>query len=368
MEQLSTRDTANRQQPALGVVDDARALRRNRYLAIIAVILVFQMLRVAATVIVPLIWAIFLIALLWPLQRRLQHRMKRAVATLVTFLVFVAVLGGFVAAFWFSGVAVAQKWSSYQEQFTQYLQVAAQYGAPAPGLDGASADGDLVSTVRDVGVRLVGQIFSITGAFVLTLAYMMLGLLEVIDFRTKVKRSSSTDHQERWVDVAEKTASEFQRYVVIRTGIGLLNGVLAGIAVWLIGVDFVFIWGLLTFLLNYIPTIGSVLAVLPPPLFALLQFGDPTVALITLVVLMVIQVVLGVYVDPLIEGRYLSPSPLVVLFSVAFWGWLWGAAGALLGVPLTILIIIASQHSSHTDWLATLLSNVDNVDRPYAAT
>jgi len=366
MDKVRTGDLVNRWKLVGELMDDMSSIRRNRYLAIIAVILVFHALRITASVVLPLLWAIFLIALLWPLQRRLQYTMNRGLATLVTFLVLIAVMALFAAAFWFSGMIVGQQWSSYQEQFAQYVQVAEQYGVPVPSLNGLNTNGeqlgsrDAFSALRDLGVRLVRQVFSVTGAFALTIAYMMLGLLEVIDFRTKVKRNSPTDQQERWVDVAEKTANEFQYYVVIRTGIGLLNGLLAGIAVWLIGLDFAFIWGLLTFLLNYIPTIGSVFAVLPPPLFALMQFGDPSLALITLVVLAVIQVVLGVYVDPLIEGHYLSPSPLVVLVSVTFWGWLWGIAGALLGVPLTILIIIACQHSPHTYWLATLLSDVED--------
>lgn len=334
------------------------------YLAIITVVLVLSAMRIAASVLLPLISAIFLIALFWPLQRRLQHHMSRGFATLITFLVFLVILGLFVGAFWFSGMRIAQKWPQYSEQFQQYLQTAQQYGIPIPGItnDGAAEQGssNVLSNLQSIGGRLLNQLFSFSSAFALTVAFMMLGLLEVADFRSKIRQSTSAPSAQRWLDVTAETASDFQTYAVIRTGIGLLNGVLAGVALWLIGVDFAFTWGLLTFLLNYIPTIGSVIAVIPPPLFALVQFSDYGTALLVLVVVGGIQLILGLYVDPLIEGHYLSPSPLVVLLSVTFWGWLWGIAGALLGVPLTILIIIACGKFPRSRWIATLLSDKED--------
>ncbi|MEZ4732750.1 MAG: AI-2E family transporter [Caldilineaceae bacterium] len=334
------------------------------YLAIITVVLVLGAMRMAASVLLPLISAIFLIALFWPLQRRLQHRMSRGFATLITFLVFLVILGLFVGSFWFSGTRVAQRWPQYSEQFQQYLQTAQQYGIPIPGItsDGTAQQGasNVLSNLRSVGIRLLNQLLSFSSALALTIAFMMLGLLEVADFRSKVRQSASAPSAQRWLAVTAEMASDFQTYAIIRTGIGLLNGVLAGVALWLMGVDFAFTWGLLTFLLNYIPTIGSVIAVIPPPLFALVQFDSYGTALLVLVVIGAIQLILGLYVDPLVEGHYLSPSPLVVLLSVTFWGWLWGIAGALLGVPLTILIIIACGKFPRTRWIATLLSDKED--------
>jgi AI-2 transport protein TqsA len=158
--------------------------------------------------------------------------------------------------------------------------------------------------------------------------------------------------------VSHEITNDFQRYMVVRTGIGLVNGVLIWLAAWLLGLEFAFIWGFTSFLLNYIPTIGSVVAVIFPVLFALAQ-GDGSLPWLTLLVFGGIQILLGVILDPLIEGHYLAPSPLVVLLSVTFWGWVWGIPGAFIGVPLTIFVIITCKQFARTQWIATLLSDVE---------
>jgi predicted PurR-regulated permease PerM len=122
------------------------------------------------------------------------------------------------------------------------------------------------------------------------------------------------------------------------------------------GLDFAFVWGVLAFLLNYIPTIGSAVAVIPPTLFSLVQFDSLGRPLAVLLGMVLLQIVFGNYVDPLIEGRLLALSPMVVLASVVFWGWVWGVPGALLGVPITIGIVIAADHFPKTRWIARMLA------------
>jgi predicted PurR-regulated permease PerM len=114
----------------------------------------------------------------------------------------------------------------------------------------------------------------------------------------------------------------------------------------------------LNFLLNYIPTLGSILGVIPPVLFGLVQGGWRLGAL-ALVAVGGVQLVMGTLVDPRLQGRYLRLSPLVVLFSVAFWEWLWGIPGAFIGVPLTVGLVITLARFESTRWVAVLLSDVD---------
>jgi AI-2 transport protein TqsA len=196
-------------------------------------------------------------------------------------------------------------------------------------------------------------------AAMLVIAYLLLGLLEMQDYRLKLRHILPAGEDEHWREVSHEVTNDFQRYMIVRTGIGLINGVLIWLAAWLLGLEFAFIWGFLSFLLNYIPTIGSVVAVIFPVLFALAQAGGGGLPWLTLLVFGGIQILLGVVLDPLIEGHYLAPSPLVVLLSVTFWGWVWGIAGAFIGVPLTILVIITCKQFARTRWIATLLSDVD---------
>lgn len=338
--------------------------RLHVYIAIITTVLVIWAMRMATPVVLPIVFALFLIALFWPLLRRLQEHMPRALAMVITFLVLLLVLGIFVAAFWYSGSRISAKATDYTEAFTNYINRIESVGIDIPGL-GSNEGGDSgssFSSLQDLGMRLVEGILSSTSAFVLTIAYLMLGLLEVRPYKRKLASIIPGADEDRWFGTIERIAHDFQRYIVIRTGVGLLNGVLAGVGLWLLGVDFAFTWGLLTFLLNYIPTIGSIIATIPPPLFALVQFDSYGMALATLLLVGGLQLVLGVYVDPLIQGRYLSPSPLIVLISVTFWGWLWGGTGAFIAVPLTILIILACRQYERTAWIAKLLAGEEELD------
>ena len=158
------------------------------------------------------------------------------------------------------------------------------------------------------------------------------------------------------IDSAEAISSKYQSYLWACT----VAAILQGLSVWLfslaMGLDFAFVWGLLAFLLNYIPTVGSALAVLPPTLFALIQFNGLGRPLAVFLGMALLQLLFGNYIDPIIQGRYVSLSPVVVLISIVFWGWVWGVSGALLGVPITLGIVIAADHFPNTRWIARMLA------------
>lgn len=320
--------------------------------AIAAVVIVLAAARTASSVLIPLVFALFLLAVFWPLQRRLQQRMPHTLATALTTLLFLVILALFAGTLWWSGRSVAGQWSQYEEELTQYLRWAQQMGVPLP--DGPSTAG---AGVQDLIMRLASGLAGVVGALFLVIAYLVLGSLEINDYPAKLRSFLAPAEADHWVAVAHEIAKDFQRYVVVRTVTGLINGAAATVAAWLLGLDFALIWGLITFLLNYIPTIGSIIAVIFPVLFALVQFGGWVQPLLTLLVLGGLQVILGVLVDPLVEGRYLALSPLIVLLSVAFWGWLWGIPGAFIAVPLTILVIITCRQFARTRWIATLLAD-----------
>jgi predicted PurR-regulated permease PerM len=336
-------------------------------LAIIAVILVGAVLKFTATVTFPLVFAIFLTAIFWPLQRRFAQRMPRSVAVLLSLLAFLLVVGIFIGLLWLSGAVVAQSWQQYSEQFARYQQQAQSWlqhtGLPLPGSDGQSNAGGIAQPVATwVGER-VG---SFIGAFVLVIAFLVFGLLEAPDFQAKLNAIVPGKRTAAWFDAIHTITSDFQRYILVRTGVGFITGVLVTIFCWLIGLDFALIWGLSNFLLNYIPTLGSIIAIIPPVLFGLVQFQSISMALLVLLGVGGAQFIMGQYIDPLVQGKYLSLSPLVVLLSVTFWGWLWGVGGAFIGVPLTIGIVITCRHFERTRWIATLLAEATPEQREQA--
>ena len=143
--------------------------------------------------------------------------------------------------------------------------------------------------------------------------------------------------------------------MVTKTLISAITGVLTGLVCLMLGIDFAFFWGALAFLLNFVPNVGSIIAVIPPALIALLQFGDPGRALATAGGLTAMQMVMGNVVEPKLLSQSMSVSALVVFVSMLFWGWLWGLVGVVLSVPLTVAIKIVCAHVDALKPVAVLL-------------
>lgn len=149
---------------------------------------------------------------------------------------------------------------------------------------------------------------------------------------------------------------QIQKYLAVKTLISLLNGLLATCVLFLFGVDFALLLGLLTFILDYIPSIGSILATILAVLIAFFQFGNSLVPVWILILLGLIQIIISNFIDPKLMGRSLDLSPLLVIFSLIFWGWLWGIAGMFLAVPLLAVIKIIFENVPSLKFLAVLMS------------
>lgn len=151
-----------------------------------------------------------------------------------------------------------------------------------------------------------------------------------------------------------KLIQAINRFIGVKTLTSLVTGVLIGVWLYLIGLDYAVLWGLVAFFLNYIPTIGSFIAAIPAVLLALLQLGFWKMLLCTAGYL-VVNLLIGNVIEPRLMGHTVGLSPLVVFLSMTFWGWVLGPAGMILSVPLTILVKIAANVYENTRWLAILL-------------
>jgi predicted PurR-regulated permease PerM len=152
----------------------------------------------------------------------------------------------------------------------------------------------------------------------------------------------------------EKMVTDVKRYLGMKTWVSLGTGILAGVWTAVLGVDFALVWGLTAFLFNFIPNLGSILAAVPPVLLAIIQFGFGR-ALAVAAGYVAINMVLGNVVEPMVMGRKLGLSTLVVFLSLIVWGWILGPVGMLLSVPLTMVVKIAMENSENYRWVAALL-------------
>jgi len=171
-----------------------------------------------------------------------------------------------------------------------------------------------------------------------------------------VKLQAAFGDRGRTLSQFGELASSVNRYLVIKTWLSLGTGLLAGLLCAVFGLDFAILWGVLAFLLNYVPNIGSILAAVPPALLAIVQLG-PGTALFILIGYMLINNILGNVVEPRLMGQGLGLSTFAVVLSLIFWGWVLGPVGMLLSIPLTMSVKIAMEASPSTRWIAVLLGS-----------
>jgi predicted PurR-regulated permease PerM len=156
-----------------------------------------------------------------------------------------------------------------------------------------------------------------------------------------------------------RVVSRIKAYVVVKTWTSFATG----LVIWLVleffmDIDFAMLWGLLAFLLNFIPNIGSIIAAIPAVLMALLQMGVGG-ATMTALIFLVVNMTIGSFLEPKIMGQRMNLSPLVVFVSLVFWGWLWGGIGMLLSVPLTMAIRIMLEGNENTRPFAVLMAGAN---------
>src|SRR5262245_5753743 len=325
----------------------------NAMLAICTTILVAAALYFARSIFAPLAFAIFMVAIVWPLQRALETKLPQAVALLLTLLLTIAVVVA-VSSMVTWALSVEREWMvGHAARFqTVYLEWARWLEEHEVFVVGPLSERFDVMWLVRLFQTLVGHINTLLGFAVLAFVFLMLALLETGDFRERLAVVSKQD----FAKVGAEIAAKFRKFMLVRTQMSALTG----LAVWgfslFSGLDLAPAWGIIAFVLNYIPFIGSFVATLLPSLFAVAQFETWQDTLVVFLGMFAIQFAIGNYLEPLVAGAALSISPLAVVFAVFFFGFLWGMPGAFLGVPILIAIVTLCAHYSSTSWIATLLS------------
>ena len=385
--------TADRAHRAANVVT-ARWTTAGRVLAIvIGTVLTVQFLRLTKPVVLPLVAGIFLAILARPLHVRVRDALPRRIRWLglvVAMLAIIAGVAAFGGALALSGRAIGDELQSRRPQIETQLErlrsTAARSGIPMPqtlaggrssqGTGGAPEGGSATpgaapdsTSERSGGSDLASRVLRALAAGLaglgLALAFAALGLAEAGEVRQRIAHLGQGGGASRALAAIDEAAPAFRRYVWVKSLTSLITGIATWLASLAFGLPLAWVWGFLAFLLEYVPSIGSLLAVLPPTLMALADAG-PGKALAVLLVIGTLQIILGNVVDPRMEGRLMAISPFGVLLSIVFWGWLWGAVGALLAVPLTVAIVIACRHIPGAHGFATVVAGdgVPNGDPP----
>jgi len=340
-----------------------RSFPFNAWIGLIGAVIVLAALKAANAVVAPVAFALFLIALLWPLQSRLQSVMPRLLALTVSILVLVITFGGFASliAWGFGrvgrwGLANLGRFQELYDRGTAWLE---EHGIAVASL---WADHFNVGWVLGVIQKFTGHVNTTLSFWVIVLVYVILGLLEVDGTASKIRRLPDAATVRFLSDGSARTASKIRRFMAVRTLMSLLTGVLVWAFAALLGLPLAREWGVIAFTLNYIPFLGPLIATLFPTLLAALEFGSWQSVLFVFASLNVIQSVVGSYVEPRVSGTALAMSPFLVLFSIFLWTFLWGLPGTFIGVPITVAVLTFCAEHPETRWLAMLFGPADDKD------
>src|ERR1700738_2277520 len=327
-------------------------------LALCTAILVAAALYLGRSIFAPVAFSLFSLAIVWPFQGALQAKIPKLVAlvfTLLLTLIVFAMLG--LAIAWGSGQVghwLLSNVDRFQFVYTKTTEWLEGHGIFVTGMVADRFDVTwLVRFVQQVAARLNSMI----GFALLAFAFTILGLMEASHFDRRIKKLESQRSNLKLSQAAERIAGQFRKYILIRSLASILTGFVTFCFALLVGLELALAWGAIFFVLNYVPFLGPLVAVVLATLFAAAQFESWQMALINLAGLSVIQFLIGSYLEPLLAGATLAISPFLVLFAVFFWSFLWGIAGAFIGVPLTIAFLTICEQYASSRWIATLMSD-----------
>lgn len=323
-----------------------------------AVAITVLFMRIAVGVLVPILLAAVVTMAVSPfLAFLIRHRVPSLLAWLVTVILTTAAV---VFVFVLCGIGIARllgELASYTDDLTARLNQVVDglnhIGLHVSGL--TSGDKAVLGPERIInfGINIAQMARRVLGAVGLTLLIVFFMLAESITLRLKFSRTPP--QVSPVIDRVELFTRDMRAFVQATALIGLINGIAAGVFLWLLGIDFPVMWGVLAFIMSFIPTLGFFIAVLPPLFIALLQAGWQS-ALLVLVGYIVIYAFTGSMRSGRFVGRRLNLSPLVILLSIIFWGWVLGLMGGLLAVPMTLFVRrMFLEASDESRWITDLL-------------
>jgi len=330
----------------------------NRFLVTAAAfVVVVAGMRAASSILVPFLLAVFIAIICAPFLFWLKRRGLPNGVAVCTVLVFILVIGLVLTAF------VGTSLNGFSSNLPLYQErLANKTAGVLTWLEGMGLHvsskilTDTINPGKAMGLAantLRGLSGVLTNVFMILLTVVFI-LFEASGFPTKLQAALSDpdDSLSRFQGFIES----LNRYLAIKTLFSLFTGIVIWIWLTILGVDYPILWGLLAFLLNYVPNIGSIIAAIPACLLALIQLSVGY-ALLTVMGYVVVNVTFGSVLEPRFMGRSLGLSTLIVFLSLVFWGWVLGPVGMLLSVPLTMIVKIALESRSDTRGIAILLGS-----------
>jgi len=328
-----------------------------------ALVVVLAGIKAASVIIIPFILAAFIAIVCNPLIKFFaRYSIPKGIAVMLVVLIIVGLgvsLGGLVGQ---SVNDFSQQLPEYkaklQEDFVWLVDLASQYNIliNKDQILSMFDPGKMVDVATNMLTGL-GGVMANMFLIILTVVFM---LFEGQMLRNKIHAAlKDPDNKMKQID---RFLESINSYLAIKTLVSLGTGIIAAFYLWILDVDYFVLWGVLAFMFNYIPNIGSIIAAVPAVLLALITQG-PLIAGLVGAGYLTINTVMGNIIEPKFMGKGLGLSTLVVFLSLIFWGWLLGTVGMLLSVPLTMIVKIALEASEEGKWIATMLGSGEKIEQ-----
>jgi AI-2 transport protein TqsA len=323
--------------------------------AVFAVVLISAALYFGRIVFEPVAFVLFTMALVEPFEKAAEVRLGKPIALTLTILLTLLVLSLLVLAIVWSigdvahwGLANVERFQSLYLRTTQWLEGHDIFIMDVSSLNSSS----FVGVFKAVAV----QVNYFMGFALVVFLFLMFGLAEMDGF--KIKLAALDKKMSGWslLETSGRIAEKIRKYMLIRTLASAVTGLAVFVFALAVGLDLAVAWGIISFVLNYIPYVGPLIAVILPVIFATAQFESWQMAAIIFGSLYLIQFVIGSYLEPMLTGTALAISPFVMLFAFLIWDFLWGMPGAFIGLPVTIALFTIWEQNPSTRWIAKLMS------------
>ncbi|MBL0767011.1 AI-2E family transporter [Marivirga atlantica] len=345
---------------------EIRALRTtNRLLFILALPVLFYSLQLLSFIFVPLFFAFFLALLFSPLMRWFtKNRIPKTFSLALVIAIIVLVFFSCFKVIQLSGQQMSRDRGALSVKFEEKVEKLVNPFSNTLGIEKSESEGVLEEIINSTYISdLMLSNVSVTFTFLrltivntlMTLFFLVLFLAGSMNLKQIIQTTLFYGNT-RAIKTFIEVESSISKFLKVKIVISLLTGIAFGIIAWALGISFPILWGVLAFVINFIQMVGSVISTVLVMLFAYIEIDNPGTLVLAAFLFSGAQVLFGAVLEPIFMGKTFSINIIVVLVMLMFWGYLWGIAGLILAIPLTVLLKIVLLQYESTRKLATLMS------------
>ena len=330
-----------------------------------AFILTGFLCKVLSSVLIPVAIAILMALAFYPVVRNLEVKAK--INWVIGSLIIVVVI--LIVIFFVSGILVkgfstiANEYSKYETRFMSIYKMIAQQFNLAIDEEKSFANNmwnilEVRQYIQELALGISGGVLSFSKSLLLIIIMFAFLLIEIKGLKRRITNSVNAENKQTVLNISQQIGDDVVRFLSIKFFISLATGLLVYFAALIIKLDFPIVWAFIAFVMNFIPTFGSIISTLFTTIFALLQFYPHYGKVIFIFLFMIaVNFILGQILEPRIEGERLGLSPFAILVSLALWGYIWGFIGMILAVPMTVIIKIFCENIPYLNFVSVILGN-----------